>query len=97
MQVSGDDVESNEFRKVAVQVFNANVFNQINSSSLNVVSRPTNEPALRTTDKKLIGDLAGWAHYIKNTRIGINQYENKMLEQGEKLIQQIQKEYDLNE
>jgi hypothetical protein len=92
LEVSQDE-ESNEYRKIAVRIFNAAVFNQMNSTSLNSVTRPAANPALRTDDKKLLGDLAGWVHYIKNTEIGINQYENALLAAGRMLIQQIEKEY----
>ena len=61
----------NEYRKIAVQIFSATVFNQINSTNLNTVMSPDKNPALRTNDKNLLGDLAGWVHYMKNTRIGI--------------------------
>jgi hypothetical protein len=85
--------ENNEYRKIAVQIFNAVVFNRINSTG--EVLRPENNPPLRTTDKKLFGDLTGWVHYIKNTRIGLYDYKKEMLQKGEKLIQLIQKEYHL--
>ena len=91
----GESVELNEYRKIVVQIFNAVVFNQINSTSMNMVTRPADNPALRTDDKKILGDLAGWVHYIKNTRIGIYQYKKDVIKKGEKLIQQIQKEYNL--
>ena len=85
--------EDNEYRKIAVQIFNAKVFNRINSSS--PVIRPENNPPLRTNDKKLLADLSGWVHYIRNTQNSINAYKNVVREQGEKLIQLIQKEYHL--
>jgi adenosyl cobinamide kinase/adenosyl cobinamide phosphate guanylyltransferase len=90
-----DEEEMNEYRKIAVQVFSAVVFNNINSSSLDIVTRPVDNPPLRTSDKKLLGDLAGWSHYMKNTRIGIYQYKKEVLSKAEKLIQLIQKEYHL--
>ena len=95
LQLTGEETELNEYRKIAVQIFNADVFNQINSASMNIVTRPIDNPPLRISDKKLLGDLAGWAHYIKNTRIGLYQYKKDVLEKGEKLIEQIQKEYHL--
>ena len=85
--------ETNEYRKIAVQIFSASVFNEINST--NTVVRPSNNPALRIVDKKLLGDLAGWVHYIKNTRIGLAEYKKSLVEKGEKLIRLIQKEYHL--
>ncbi len=93
LELSGEEVELNEYRKIAVQIFNADVFNQINSTSLNLVTRPIDNPPLRTNDKKILGDLAGWVHYIKNTRIGIYQYKKDLLKKGDMLIQKIQKEY----
>ncbi len=92
-----DNEESNEYRKIAVQIFNAVVFNHINSSGLNVVSRPVDNPPLRTDDKKLLGDLAGWVHYMKNTRIGIDQFKKDVIFKGENLIRKIQKEYNLKD
>lgn len=95
LELTGEEGELNEYRKIAVQIFNADIFNQINSTIMNLVSRPSDNPPLRTNDKKLLGDLAGWVHYIKNTRIGIYQYKKDLLEKGEILIRQIQKEYNL--
>ena len=85
--------ETNEYRKIAVQIFNAFVFNEINST--NTVVRPVNSPALRTVDNKILGDLAGWVHYIKNTRIGIAEHKKRLLEKGEKLIRLINEQYHL--
>ena len=95
LELTGEEGELNEYRKIAVQIFNADIFNQINSTSMNLVTRPSDNPPLRTNDKKLLGDLAGWVHYIKNTRIGIYQYKKDLFEKGEILIRQIQKEYNL--
>lgn len=87
--------ENNEYRKIAVQIFNAVVFNEINSGI--AVLRPVNNPPLRITDKKLAGDLSGWVHYIKNTRIGIYNYKKQALYFGEKLISEIRKEYRVDQ
>ena len=59
------------------------------------VQRPVNNPALRTNDKKILGDLSGWAHYIKNTRIGIDYYKSELIKKGDSLTSLIQKEYHL--
>lgn len=85
--------EENEYRKIAVQIFNAVIFNEINSTLR--VQRPVNNPALRTNDKKILGDLSGWAHYIKNTRIGIDYYKSELIKKGDSLTSLIQKEYHL--
>ena len=88
-----EDQEENEYRKNAVQIFNAAVFNEINSSL--EVKRPVNNPALRVTDRKIAGDLAGWVHYIKNTRISIDYYKSELIKKGEQLTKLIKKEYNL--
>ena len=88
-----EEGETNEYRKIAVQIFSAVVFNEINSTTR--VIRPVSNPPLRTAEKKLWGDLSGWVHYIKNTRISLSEYKNRLLEKGEKLIRLIQDEYHL--
>ena len=88
-----EEGEINEYRKIAVQIFSAVVFNEINSTT--EVMRPVSNPLLRTADKKLLGDLSGWVHYIKNTRIGLSEYKRRLLEKGEKLIRLIREEYHL--
>jgi hypothetical protein len=52
---------------------------------------------LRSTDKKLLGDLSGWVHYIKNTRVGLNEYKNRLYKKGDELIKLIEKEYGRKE
>jgi hypothetical protein len=59
----------NEYRKIAVKVFSAVVFININSSSLDIATRPVDNPPLRKSDKKLLGGLPGWSHYMKNTHL----------------------------
>ena len=92
----GELSEMNEYRKIVVQIFSADVFNRINSTGLNIVTRPTENPPLRTNDPKLRGDLAGWVHYIKNTRIGIYQYKIELLKKGEDLVRLINEEYHID-
>ena len=88
--------ETNEFRKLAVQIFNGTVFNQITdtANSANVI-RPSNFPQLTTTDPKILSALSTWVHYIKNTRFGIYQNKKELLEKGDALSKLIQKEYHL--
>ncbi len=88
--------ETNEFRKLAVQVFNGTVFNQItNTANAQNVLRPVNFPALKTTDTKVLSELSTWMHYIKNTRFGIYQNKKELLKKGEALSKLIQNEYHL--
>ena len=88
--------ETNEFRKLAVQVFNGTVFNQITDTAdaANVL-RPLNFPELKTTDTKILSELSTWIHYIKNTRFGIYQSKKELLRKGEALSKLIQNEYHL--
>jgi hypothetical protein len=59
------------------------------------VKRPQNNPALRVTDRKIAGDLAGWVHYIKNTRISIDYFKSELMKKGELLTDLIKKEYHI--
>ena len=88
--------ETNEYRKLAVEIFNGTVFNQITDTAdaANVL-RPSNFPDLKTTDPKNLTALSTWMHYIKNTRFGIYQNKKKLLTKGEALTLLIQKEYHL--
>jgi hypothetical protein len=88
-----EDQEENEYRKNAVQIFNASVFNSINSTLQ--VLRPENNPTLRVTDRKIAGDLAGWVHYVKNTRISIDHFKSELMKKGEFLTDIIKKEYHI--
>ena len=88
--------ETNEYRKLAVEIFNGKVFNQITDTAdaANVL-RPQNSPALKTTDPKILTALSTWMHYIKNTRFGIYQSKKNLLRKGEALSLLIKKEYHL--
>ena len=42
-----------------------------------------------------MGDLSGWVHYIKNTRIGLYDCNKETLIKGETLIREIEYTYHL--
>ena len=87
-------VVDNEYRKIAVQVFDPYIFNQM----LNVadtIDRPKADTLLLTTDKKTLLALAGWAHYSISNRHATTEAEKKLLAKGEELITLVKKEYHL--
>lgn len=88
-------IVDNEYRKIAVQVFDSYIFNNM----LNVgdsIDRISGNPALLKTDKETLNNLAGWAHYTISNRIAINEAKEKLLAKGKELIELIKKEYRLS-
>ncbi len=90
-----EDDEIMEYRKMAVDVFQPVLFNQIVIESSNQVVRPPGNPALLTYDPKIILRIAGMTSYIRNTRIGLSKIETDMRRSAKDLIQLIKKEYHL--
>ena len=88
--------ETNKYRKLAVDIFNGTVFNEItDTANAAIVLRPNHFPPLKTNDPKILSALSTWMHYIKNTRFGIYQAKKNLLSKGEALSQLIQREYHL--
>jgi hypothetical protein len=87
--------EQNQYRALAVKVFNGEVFQSIVTSESRVL-RPQGNPPLRTYDKALLGDLASWVHYMNNTRISICSELKPIKQKGLDLSNLIKKEYHLD-
>ena len=86
--------EQNEYRSIAVRVFSGEVMQSIINKE-NTVLRPQGNPPLRTYDKTILADLAGWVHYMNNTRTSVYTELKEIRDQGLKLIDLIKKEYHL--
>jgi hypothetical protein len=86
--------ETNEYRKMAVDVFHPVVFNGIVIAS-NEITRPTGNPSLLTYDTKTLLSLAGMVGYITNTKLGLSKAETEMIQAARELILLIKKEYDI--
>lgn len=87
-------VVDNEYRKIAVQVFDPYIFNLMLNAA-DSIDRPKGYTLLLTTDKKTLLSLAGWAHYSISNRSATTEAERKLLAKGEELITLVKKEYHL--
>ncbi|HJS55059.1 MAG TPA: hypothetical protein VJ765_10955, partial [Chitinophagaceae bacterium] len=86
--------EADEYRKMAIDVFNSSIFNSIINPD-NTVSRPPGNPALLTYEPKVLMRLSGMVAYIKNTKLGLMNADIEMKETARKLILLIKGEYRL--
>ena len=92
-----NDIESNEsdeYRKMATEIFHPVVFNGIVKPD-NTINRPDDNPPLLTYDTKVLLRLAGMVSYIRNTKMGLMNAETEMKAAANELIQLIKKEYRL--
>ncbi len=89
-------IVDNEYRKMAVQVFDPYIFNHMLNAA-DTIDRITGNPLLLKNDKETLNDLAGWAHYTIANRSAIDEAKEQLLIKGEELITLIKKEYDLKD
>ena len=87
--------ESDEYRKMATEVFHPLQFNSIVGVD-NIVMRPPGNPELLTYEPKVLLRLAGMISYIRNTKLGLLNAEVEMKTAAGELIRLIKKEYNLN-
>lgn len=87
-------IVDNEYRKIAVQVFDPYIFNHMLNAA-DTIDRITGNPVLLKTDKEILNNLAGWANYTIANRSAIDQSKKQLLAKGEELIALIKKEYHL--
>jgi len=90
-----EDDEIMEYRRMAVDIFQPVLFNQMVIESTDQVNRPPGNPSLLTYDPKILLRIAGMVSYIRNTRIGLSKTETDMRTEAKDLIQLIKKEYHL--
>lgn len=88
-------LESQDYRKLAIDVFHPIIFNSIVSPADNSISRPSGNPALLTYDTKTLIRISGMVSYHKNTKFALSKAQNDMKEAAIELISFIQKEYPL--
>ncbi|HEU5167688.1 MAG TPA: hypothetical protein VFU29_19215 [Chitinophagaceae bacterium] len=87
--------ESDEYRKMATEIFHPVTFNEIVNSD-NTIARPADNPPLLTYDPKILLRLAGMVSYIRNTKMGLMKAETEMRAAAIDLIKLIKQEYHLN-
>ena len=88
--------ESDDYRKLAIDVFHPILFDSIVMPN-NVIVRPAYNPALLTYDPVTLLRLAGKVSYLKNTRLALAKQEEEMKQAAKELILLLRKEYQLNE
>jgi len=90
----GDEIQIRaEYRQLAIRLFRTNVFHEMISTD--IVSRPTDNPQLYTTDAALINEFIGQAQYFKRVHQGQLIKSEELLVQAKQLIADIKKEYRL--
>jgi len=87
-------IVDNEYRKIAVQVFDPYIFNHMLNAA-DTIDRITGKPILLKNDKETLNNLAGWAHYTIANRSAIDEAKEQLLVKGEGLMALIKKEYHL--
>ena len=87
-------IVDNEYRKIAVRVFDPYIFNQMLNAA-DTIDRITGNPLLLKTDKETLNELAGWANYTIAQRSASNRAKEQLLAKGKELIALIKKEYHL--
>ncbi len=86
--------EAEEYRKMAIDVFNPILFRDIIMPD-NTIARPAGNPSLLTYEPKVLVRLSGMLSYIGNSKLGILKAEGEMRTAAIDLIRLIIKEYHL--
>ena len=89
-----ESTESDEYRKMATDVFHPVQFNALVGKD-NIVTRPVDNPDLLTYEPKVLLRLAGMVSYIRNTKLGLLNAEAEMKNAAMGLIRLIREEYHL--
>ena len=87
-------IVDNEYRKIAVQVFDPYLFNGMLNLA-DSIDRIRGNTLLLKWDKETLNELAGWAHYTIANRTSTNEAKQRLLAKGRDLIALIRKEYHL--
>ncbi len=88
-------LQGQDYRQLAIEVFDPLIFNSIIDRRDNSVFRPAGNPALLTYDIQILRRLSGLVSYHKNSQLGLSQSQRNMKKAAAELIALIQKEYHL--
>ncbi|HEX4851272.1 MAG TPA: hypothetical protein VFV08_10715 [Puia sp.] len=88
-------IESEDFRKLAIDVFDPVIFNSIISAD-NSVMRPVGNPALLTYDIQVLRRLSGMVAYHRNSKFASSKSQNDMKIAAAELIALIKREYQFD-
>jgi hypothetical protein len=86
----------NEYRRIAVDIFDPIVLETYISLEGLPSQRPAGNPALSTYDTKQLMRLAGMVAYINGTRRAYVVYEKRMRKNAQELIELLKREYHLD-
>ena len=89
-------IVDNEYRKIAVQIFDPYIFNHMLNAA-DTIDRIMGNPLLLKNDKETLNELAGWANYTISQRSASNRAKEQLLAKGKELIALIKKEYHLED
>lgn len=85
-------IESEDYRKLAIDVFDPVIFNSMISAD-NSVLRPSGNPALLTYDRQDLRRLSGMVSYHRNSKFALSKSQDDMKKAAADLIALIKKEY----
>ena len=88
-------LESEDYRKLAIDVFDPVIFNSIISTGDSSIMRPSGNPVLLTYDAQVLRRLSGTVSYHRSAKLAISQSQIAMKKAAIELITFIQKEYHL--
>ncbi len=88
-------LESEDYRKIAIDVFHPVIFNSIISTEDNSILRPSGNPVLLTYDVQVLRRLSGMVSYHRNSKLALSKSQADMKKAAAELITFIQKEYHL--
>ncbi len=88
-------LESEDYRKGAIDVFHPVVFNSIISPEDNSILRPPGNPALLTYDVQVLRRISGMVGYHKSSKLALSKSQADMRKAAVELITLIQEAYHL--
>ena len=91
---SVNEAEFNEYKKIAAKVFSPAVFIKMEGRN-GEITRTTENPALRTTDRDLLQELSVFSVYLRGTKKGILSVDRQLQDAGVELIDYLEEEYKL--
>ena len=86
--------ELEEYRKIAIDIFDPDIFDDLVKPDNNII-KPAGNPSLMTYDQAVLRRLSGMTSYVKNTRLALRKADDEMFRSGQQLIGLLKKEYHL--
>jgi hypothetical protein len=93
--MSDEGIVRENYRETAERIFDAKVFNGMQHDEK--IVRPTNNPALFSTDPALVNAYIGASQYLKKVNDARVRRTSELLTQARQLIELIKNEYHLED